>query len=62
MDPSSGKLFGVIGKVVPSDEKSAFRLAGADADYSRWYTLQWLKSQGFGEELVTEDCSQRDTL
>lgn len=62
MDPSSGKLFGVIGKVVPSDQTSAFSFTGAETDLSRWYTRQWLKCQGFGEEPAETDSSQRDTL
>jgi hypothetical protein len=58
MDPTSGKLFGAIGNVVPSDEESAFRFAGAETDLSRWYTLQWLKCHGFGEEPATQDCDE----
>ena len=62
MDPTSGKLFGFIGKVTPSEETPAFPFTSAEPDLSRWYTLQWLKCQGFGEELAETDGSQCDTL
>jgi hypothetical protein len=59
VDPASGRLFGVIGNVKPSEERPAFVLAGSDPDFSRWYTLQWLKCQGFGKDTAEADGSQR---
>jgi hypothetical protein len=49
MDPNSGRLFGAIGTVEPNENTPAFLLAGADPDFSRWYTLQWLMCEGYRE-------------
>lgn len=55
MDPNSGKLFGAIGNVQPSEETPVFLAAGADPAFSRWYTLQWLTVHGFRESCAEAD-------
>ncbi len=52
MDPTSGKLFGVIGNAGSSKDTSVGGLAAADAVVLSWYTLKWLKAQASGEEVA----------
>lgn len=63
MDPTTGKLFGAIGKAErktePSEDSPAFLAATTDPDFSRHYVASWRKAHNHDDKDADGSDSQQ---